>query len=52
LLNAIKQSEYSQNLKQELNSLLFSGENKVTEQELEMAIKAACASTSAKTAHE
>jgi len=43
LLNAIKQSEYSQNLKQELNSLLFPGENKVTERELEMAIKAACA---------
>jgi len=43
LLNAIKQSEYSQNLKQELNSLLFPGENKVTERELEKAIKAVCA---------
>jgi len=43
LLNAIKQTEYSQNLKQELNSLLFPGENKVTEGELEMAIKASCA---------
>ena len=43
LLNAIKQTEYSQNLKQELNSLLFPGENKVTESELEMAIKASCA---------
>ncbi|GBU29206.1 hypothetical protein R84B8_02770 [Treponema sp. R8-4-B8] len=40
LLNAIKNSQYAQNLKQELNSLLFPGENKVTENELEMAIKA------------
>jgi len=48
LLNAIKRPQYSQNLKQELNSLLFPGENKVTERELEMAINAACAGTSAK----
>jgi len=48
LLKAIKQPQYSQNLKEELNSLLFPGENKVTEPELEMAIKAACATTSAK----
>jgi len=43
LLNAIKRPEYSQNLKQELNSLLFPGENKVTQSELETAIKSACA---------
>ena len=43
LLNAIKQPQYSQNLKQELNSLLFPGENKVTQDELETAIKAVCA---------
>jgi hypothetical protein len=39
LLNALKRSEYAQNLKQELNSLLFPGENKVTERELEKAIQ-------------
>ncbi len=43
LLKAIKQPQYSQILKQELNSLLFPGENKVTQNELETAIKAACA---------
>jgi len=46
LLNAIKRSEYSQNLKQELNSLLFPGENKITRNELETAIKAACVKSS------
>jgi hypothetical protein len=43
LLNAIKHPQYSKNLKQELNSLLFPGENKVTQDELETAIKAVCA---------
>jgi hypothetical protein len=38
LLNAIKQ-QYAQNIKQELNSLLFPGEKKIPEAELETAIK-------------
>jgi hypothetical protein len=42
LLNALKQSEYSQNIKQELNGLLFPGENEVKEQTLESAIKEIC----------
>jgi hypothetical protein len=42
LLNAIKQPEYAQNLKRELNSLLFPCENKVTARELEKAIKETC----------
>jgi len=42
LLNALKRHEYAQNLKQELNSLLFPYENEVTEQELEMAIRDSC----------
>jgi hypothetical protein len=42
LLNALKKSEYSQNIKREFNSLLFSGENEVTERELETAIKETC----------
>ncbi len=42
LLNALKQPEYSQNIKQELNSMLFSGENEVTERELETVLKETC----------
>ncbi|WP_461245889.1 6-hydroxymethylpterin diphosphokinase MptE-like protein [Treponema sp. R6D11] len=42
LLNALKNPEYSQNIKRELNSLLFSGENEVTEQELETVLKETC----------
>jgi hypothetical protein len=42
LLKAIKQPQYAQNLKQELNSLLFPCEKKATEQELETAIKKIC----------
>jgi len=43
LLNAIKNPQYAQSLKQELNSLLFAGENNVTDTELESMIHAACA---------
>jgi hypothetical protein len=39
LLAALKKTEYSQNLKQELNSLLFPGEKSVTDHDLEIAIK-------------
>jgi hypothetical protein len=42
LLNALKNPKYAKNLKQELDSLLFPGENKVTERELERAIKEIC----------
>jgi len=42
LLNALKKPEYAQNIRKELNSLLFSGENEVTEGELETAIKEIC----------
>jgi len=42
ILNALKQPEYSQNIKRELNSLLFSGENEVTETELETVLKETC----------
>ena len=42
LLNAFKKTEYAQNIKRELNSLLFSGENEVTERELETVIKEIC----------
>jgi len=42
LLNALKQPEYSQKIKRELNSLLFSGENEITERELETAVKETC----------
>jgi hypothetical protein len=44
LLNAIKRHQYSQNIKQELNSLFFPGEKIVTEAELETAIKNTCTS--------
>jgi len=43
LLNAINNPQYAQNLKQELISLIFAGENNVTDAELESAIHAACA---------
>jgi len=43
LLNAINNPQYAQNLKQELKSLIFAGENNVTDTELESAIHAACA---------
>jgi hypothetical protein len=39
LLNAMKQPQYAQNLKQELISLLFPDEKNVTERELETAVK-------------
>jgi len=39
LLAELKKPKYAQNIKNELTSLLFPGENKVTEQELEKAIK-------------
>ncbi|MCL2196873.1 MAG: DUF115 domain-containing protein [Treponema sp.] len=39
LLSAIKDSKYSKNIKQELSSLLFPGENKMTEHDLENAVK-------------
>jgi len=42
LFNALKQPQYSKNIKQELNSLLFSGENEVTDRKLEDAIKETC----------
>jgi len=42
LFNALKQHEYAQNIKRELNSLLFSGENEVTERELETVLKETC----------
>jgi hypothetical protein len=42
LLNAMKQPQYAQNLRQELNSLLLPGEKKATERELETAIKETC----------
>ena len=42
LLDALKNPEYSQNIKRELNSLLFSGENEVTERELETVLKETC----------
>jgi hypothetical protein len=42
LFDALKKTEYSQNIKQELNSLLFSGENEVTDLELETVLKETC----------
>jgi hypothetical protein len=39
LLAALKKPEYAQNIKQELNSLLFPGKKSVTDHELEIAIK-------------
>jgi len=39
LLTAMKEPKYAENLKKELTPLFFHGENKVTEQELEKAIK-------------
>jgi len=42
LFDALKKPEYSQNIKRELNSLLFSGENEVTDLELETVLKETC----------
>ena len=39
LLKALKNKEYAQNIKQELVSLLFAGEDSVTDEELEKTIK-------------
>jgi len=39
LLSAMNNPEYSHNIKQELNTLLFPGENKTTDKDLETAIK-------------